>query len=107
MRVPRVLRVEVAGRDQQRQLTQALVDAGVEPAVGAQRVDLLGQLRRAQPDQERPAGGAALAGDRVADLLLTRGELGQGGQAHGVSSSSLRWHVHAHCGCSDRYFDER
>ena len=53
MRVPRVLGVEVPGRDQQRQLPEALVDAGVEPAV---RVDLLGQFRGAQPDQERPAG---------------------------------------------------
>jgi hypothetical protein len=35
--VPRVLRVEVAGRDQQRQLTEPLVDAGIEPAVRAER----------------------------------------------------------------------
>jgi hypothetical protein len=82
----------VARRDQQRQLAQALVDAGVEPAVGAERIDLLGQLRRAQPDQERPAGSAALAGDGVADLLLARGELGKGGQAHGGSCRLLRWH---------------
>jgi hypothetical protein len=56
MRVPRVLRVEVPGRDQQRQLPEPLVDAGVESAVGAERIHLLGQLGRAQPDQERPAG---------------------------------------------------
>jgi hypothetical protein len=47
VRVPGVLSVEVAGRDQQRQL--------------------------AEP---RAAGGAALGRDLVADLLLARGELG-------------------------------
>ena len=95
--IPRVLRVEVAGGDQQRQLTEALVDGCVEPAVGTERVDLLRQLGGAQPDQERPAGGAALGRDGVTDLLLARGELGKGGQAHGcslsVASISLFKHI--------------
>jgi hypothetical protein len=44
VRVPRVLGVEVAGGDEQRQLAEPLVEVRVEPAVGPERVDLLGQL---------------------------------------------------------------
>jgi hypothetical protein len=76
VRVPGVLRIEVADRDQQRQLAEPLVDRGVKPAVRAERVDLLGQFRGTEPDEERAAGGAALGRDLVADLLLARGELG-------------------------------
>lgn len=73
VRVPGVLRVEVPGRDEQAQLAQPRVQGRLEPAVRAERLDLLAQLGTAQPDQERPAGAAPAAADPVADFLLAGG----------------------------------
>jgi hypothetical protein len=55
VRVPGVLRVEVPGRDEQAQLAQPRVQCGLEPAVRAERLDLLAQFGTAQPDREQPA----------------------------------------------------
>ena len=51
VRVPGVLSVEVACRDQQDQLTQAEVEARLEAGIGAERLDPVAQLRAVQPAQ--------------------------------------------------------
>src|ERR1700733_2023923 len=73
--VPRVLRVPVAGCDEQDQLAQPEVQGRLEANERTQGLDLVAQLRAAQPDQERPADLSAPTGDPHCQLALTRAQL--------------------------------
>jgi hypothetical protein len=65
--VPRVLRVEVARSDEQRELPQTQRQARLEPDVRAERLDALARIRALDPDLKRTTNGATAAGDALAD----------------------------------------